>query len=419
MPGTVIITYTTPANTNGCVNSTTFTMTVNPVSGITGITAANNPVCSNKTTTLTAVGVTGVSPVVTWSSGPEGTGTNFGTGVTLPNVVAGTYFAVVTNACGTASAEASITVTSKSISTSDTIASACNSFTWRGTTYTNSGAYNLILTNSVGCDSIRTLNLTIRKNTLTAVITNPLCFNAATGSLVVTATGGTAPYLYKNGATGTYGTNSTFSALRAGSYTIFAQDATGCASSQVFVITQPTAVSATATKVDASCPGIANGSITVNGAGGTGPYTYRFGSTGAFTSTNTFTGLKAGTYRVYVNDANGCTGYSISVVVGNVLPTCPLSPVFTKATQPVSENAAMRVSLFPNPSGNIFNLIVHAPKQDALSIRIFDVNGKIVHTVKGMPEQTIRFGEGFTSGTYMVEVRQGLDLKTVKAIKIR
>lgn len=419
VPGTVIITYTTPANTNGCVNSTTFTMNVNPASGITGITAANNPVCSNKTTTLTAVGVTGVSPVVTWYSGPGGTGTNFGTGVTLPNAVAGVYYAVVTNACGTASAEASITVTSKPISTSDTTASACNSFTWRGTTYTNSGTYNLILTNSVGCDSIRTLNLTIRKNTLTATITNPLCFNAATGSISVSATGGTAPYLFKNGASGVYSTNSTFTGLRAGSYTIFAQDATGCASSQVFVITQPTAVSATATKVDASCPGAANGSITVNGAGGTGPYTYRYGSTGAFTSVNTFSNLKAGSYRVYVNDSNNCTGYSIVVVVGNALPTCPLSPVFAKATQPIGENAAMRISLSPNPSGNIFNLMVHAPKQDALTIRIFDVNGKIVHTVKGMPEQTIRFGEGFTSGTYMVEVRQGDYMKTVKAIKIR
>ena len=421
--GTVTITYTTPPNTNGCINTTTFAMTVNPNSGITGITAANNPVCSNSTTTLTATGVTGVGTVVTWYTAPGATGTTLGTGTTLPNVGAGTYYAVVTNACGTASVEVSIVVTSKQASGSDTTATACSTFTWRGTIYTNSGVYTFKLTNAVGCDSIRTLYLTIRKNTMTAIITNPLCFNAATGSIVVSATGGTAPYTFRNGTSGVYGTNKSFTGLRAGSYTIFAQDATGCASSQVFVITQPTAVSATATKVDATCFTASNGSITVNGAGGTAPYTYRYGSSGTFTAANTFSNLKAGTYRVWVNDANGCTGYSISVIVGNLFTTCPAAIPMARVTDKpviVEVNKAMQVSLSPNPSGNIFNLVVHTPKQqEAITIRIFDEYGKIVQTTKGMPEQTIRFGDNFISGTYMVEVRQGEVLKTLKAVKVR
>jgi len=43
----------------------------------------------------------------------------------------------------------------------DTVASACESFTWHGVTYTQSGSYNDTLQTSAGCDSIVTLHLTI------------------------------------------------------------------------------------------------------------------------------------------------------------------------------------------------------------------------------------------------------------------
>ena len=44
---------------------------------------------------------------------------------------------------------------------SDTSAIACEEFTWRGTTYTESGNYPLTLTNAANCDSVVTLHLTI------------------------------------------------------------------------------------------------------------------------------------------------------------------------------------------------------------------------------------------------------------------
>ncbi len=45
--------------------------------------------------------------------------------------------------------------------TSTTSANACGSYTWNGTTYTASGSYTFTTTNTAGCDSIATLNLTI------------------------------------------------------------------------------------------------------------------------------------------------------------------------------------------------------------------------------------------------------------------
>lgn len=57
----------------------------------------------------------------------------------------------------------------------DTVASACESFTWHGVTYTQSGSYNDTLQTSAGCDSIVTLHLTIWD--LEASVTNdgPYC----------------------------------------------------------------------------------------------------------------------------------------------------------------------------------------------------------------------------------------------------
>jgi gliding motility-associated-like protein len=45
--------------------------------------------------------------------------------------------------------------------TSSTTKTACNSFTWNGTTYSSSGTYTFNTTTAAGCDSVATLNLTI------------------------------------------------------------------------------------------------------------------------------------------------------------------------------------------------------------------------------------------------------------------
>ncbi len=60
--------------------------------------------------------------------------------------------------------------------TSTTTQSACNSYTWNGVTYTTNGTYTKTFTsgNSVGCDSIATLNLTIR-NTTTSTTNIAIC----------------------------------------------------------------------------------------------------------------------------------------------------------------------------------------------------------------------------------------------------
>ena len=48
-----------------------------------------------------------------------------------------------------------------SVSTSET---ACDSYVWDGVAYTVSGTYSNTYTNTVGCDSIHIINLTINNS---------------------------------------------------------------------------------------------------------------------------------------------------------------------------------------------------------------------------------------------------------------
>lgn len=76
---------------------------------------------------------------------------------------AGTYTSTLVNSVGCDSI-ATLVLTVKTTSTSTTNASICsgNSYTFNGKTYTTAGTYNSTLTNSVGCDSIATLVLTVK-----------------------------------------------------------------------------------------------------------------------------------------------------------------------------------------------------------------------------------------------------------------
>ena len=138
-------------------------------------------------------------------------------------------------------------------------------------------------------------------------LTNVDCFGSSTGSVTITATGGTTPYEYKLGS-GAYQASETFDSLAAGDYTITIRDAVTDTFKVNFTITEPlSALSGTITSQDSVlCYGSNTGSVTVEGAGGTGTYLYGIDS-GAFQDTGTFISLAAGDYTVTIQDENLCT----------------------------------------------------------------------------------------------------------------
>ncbi len=166
--------------------------------------------------------------------------------------------------------------------------------------------------------------------TLNSTHVNVLCNGGSTGSIDLTAGGGTPGYIYSwsNGAV-----TQDVSGLAAGTYTVNVHDANGttggCAATTSVTITQPAAaISLTFTKVNVLCNGGSTGSIDLSVAGGTAPYTYLW-SNGAITQD--ISSLAAGTYTVTVTDANGSSGGCSATL--SVTITQPSAPVSLSTTQ--------------------------------------------------------------------------------------
>jgi len=146
---------------------------------------------------------------------------------------------------------------------------------------------------------------------------DPASCNTNNGSIVVSATGGAAPYQFKLNS-GTFGSAATFNNLGGGSFSVIVKDGNDCEKTlAAVVLTSPSSPVAGASTVTAhtNCLG-PNGSITVNVTGGTPPYEYKIGS-GAFVSSNIFGQLKAGNYTITVQDNADCSITINDVVSSN------------------------------------------------------------------------------------------------------
>ena len=166
------------------------------------------------------------------------------------------------------------------------------------------------------CSSCPTLTIT------TSNVVHIGC-SGGTGSFDVITSGGSSPYDYvlMQGTTAVatftdVSSTQSFTGLAAGTYILNVTDNDDCPGTITITITQtlgPTL--GTPVVQDAAC-GQSNGSITVSPSGGTAPYTYIWDTNPAQT-TETASGLPAGSYSVTVTDANSCT-VTATISVNNI-----------------------------------------------------------------------------------------------------
>ena len=128
--------------------------------------------------------------------------------------------------------------------------------------------------------------------TVSVTATSIVC-NGDTSTVVVSASGGIAPYT----ATGTF-------KRVAGTYTFSVSDGFTNSGSQTITISQPTLIIPTLTFPPVTTIG-GTTTVTVASTGGTGTKLYAMDS-GAYQSGLTFTGITAGPHTLYVTDSNAC-----------------------------------------------------------------------------------------------------------------
>ena len=76
------------------------------------------------------------------------------------------------------------------------------------------------------------------------------------------------------------------------------------------------------------------------------------------------------------------------------------------------------VSAYPNPAKTAFKLLVKSKQEGKISIRVTNLLGQLVETRTIMSNQLIQIGESYKTGTYFIEVRQGLERRQLKLIKL-
>jgi gliding motility-associated-like protein len=140
------------------------------------------------------------------------------------------------------------------------------------------------------------------------LITHVLCNGDATGAIDITVEGGNMTFAY---SWSNMETTEDISGLAAGDYTVTITSG-GLTEIQTYTVTEPPVLNISTTTTQATCNGDADGTAEVNPGGGVSPYTYLWDNAGE--TTQSISGLSAGTYSVTVTDANMCTITALAIV---------------------------------------------------------------------------------------------------------
>ncbi len=169
------------------------------------------------------------------------------------------------------------------------------------------GIYTFRATDPNGCsfDTVITLHqrpeLTVQIDIVPVIGTTP-------GSITLTASGGTAPYMYSIDNGTTLQDSGVFDSLAIGIYHVFVQDTNGCVFMQdVSLVVN--ALHVNVSEKDITCYGVADGSFLITTVDGVAPYTLT-GSwlTDPYISDDgliSFTGQTAGIYDLWITDSEG------------------------------------------------------------------------------------------------------------------
>ncbi|MEW6470584.1 MAG: T9SS type A sorting domain-containing protein, partial [Bacteroidota bacterium] len=340
--------------------------------------------------------VGGATPPYTfsWSNGA--------TTLDITGLAAGGYTLTITDANGCSTVEdTSVSQPPAIVITIDSTTSASSCATGNGAIYTSAsggtgpltymwspgngtgddtvgvaaGTYTLTVTDSLGCAVSSTATVS---STSAIIITldsvfNTSCNGDSDGEIYTSATGGTGTltYMWSPGS----GTSDDTVGVAAGNYVLTVTDANGCTATFTATVTEPAVLTVSVSATNPSCSALCDGSATANPTGGTGPFTYTWSPSGA--TTQTTTGLCAGTYTVCVTDANGCSACTTVTL-----------------TNPGTLTASVSITNVSCNGGNDGTATVNAS------------GGSPAYTYawSTTPVQTTQTATGLTAGTYTVVV---------------
>ncbi|HEY3216020.1 MAG TPA: LamG-like jellyroll fold domain-containing protein, partial [Candidatus Eisenbacteria bacterium] len=237
------------------------------------------------------------------------------------------------------------------------------------------GSYSVTVTDANGCTASTTVAISEPSAlVLSQSHVDVLCNGGATGSIDLTASGGTPPYSY-SWADGP--TTEDRAGLSAGSYSVTVTDGSGCTASTTVAISEPSALVLSESHVDVLCNGGATGSIDLSVSGGTSGYSYAWADG---PTTEDRTGLTAGSYSVTVTDANGCTAGTTVAITEQPIPP-PGNPTGLTAVAP--DGVQVQLSWVDNANSEDGFKIERSAGQDTTFALIATVGPDVTSYVDG------------------------------------
>jgi hypothetical protein len=118
---------------------------------------------------------------------------------------------------------------------------------------------------------------------------------------------------------------------------------------------------------------------------------------------------------IYVQAYNGCL--SSKKVLKLNTSGCATTPKIGQYYSNESKEINSDLDVFPNPTSNKFNIILHSNSNEELFIKIMNVQGRIISNSKYSSKEKLTFGEDLKPGIYLVEIRTGKNKYTKKLIK--
>lgn len=340
----------------------------------------NTYTASNNTATWTLTNAAGCDSLVTLNLTVQyaSTGTDVVLGCDSYTWIDGnTYTAsnntatwTITNAAGCDSV-VTLDLTMQNTSTGTDVITACDSYTWiDGNTYTASNdSSTWTLTNVAGCDSVVTLDLTIKNST---VVTD-----------VITACDS---YTWIDGNTYTASNNSAIWVLT---------NAVGCDSVIILDLTINT-VSDLSTSLVGTTITANNTSATYQWLDCDNNNAVIAGETGS-----SFTATANGNYAVELTE-NGCVDTSACVAVTSV--------------STVEHNFADNLQVYPNPTSGNFSIDLGAVYESVV-VTITDVSGRLIDSRTITQTQLLHLNIDEPAGVYIVAIQAGDRKAMIRLLK--
>lgn len=329
-----------------------------------------------------------------------------------------------------------------------------------------SGSYSVVISDANGCSEEVMVEIPEPNELLvSSQVDDATCFGMSDGEAALSAEGGTAPYSY-NWSTGENGAS--LSEMPAGIYTVVTTDANQCSEETAVEIGEPLElIAGTTIENPVTCFGTADGILSSFASRGVEPYSFTW-SNGEESAE--ISGLSSGVYTVSITDANGCTtessgtlsepdeiitsisqegellvadqsgaeyqwvscengmtpipgatlqtfspiqkgSFAVSITMGECVES---SECFELTSLSIGENdvSDINITVFPNPTKGILNIDLKETRLAKGSIRLFDLNGKILESASINSDLVQLDLSHLSSGIYFLDI-EGIRKKII------